>query len=79
MRKKIKALATQLYESPETDAAFKRAWKFFPEWNDGGEDTGSAAEYILCDIQQRFPEGLSEKNHDALTEELQSMIYAGLT
>ena len=79
MKKKIKNLAIRFYESPQTDVAFSRAGSLFPDWNDGGGDTDSAAEHILSDIQARYPEGLSQTDRDALTAELESMIYAGLT
>lgn len=86
MRISAKKLAETVLESKEVENAFKVAWETWPDFNDGGEGTADAADYIFDIACEKAEEILgdsldskSKKFEDAVQTELYESIYAGLT
>jgi hypothetical protein len=89
MRISAKKLAETAYESKEVKEAFEHAWETWPEYNDGGEGTADAADYIFDIACDKAEEILGKslrlvllddvKFGDAVRTELYESIYAGLT
>lgn len=77
-------IAEEVYDDEDgpRPGAFEHAWACWPDFNDGGEDTDNAQDYIteelVEEVDKRYPK-LIEKQQEKVRDWISEMVYAGLT